>query len=164
MPATPSVAKKSVNNGKSIGKKAAVHPHLGKKTPTTTVGKRLAASVPIGGGKTLDAMKPKKPHRFKAGTVALREIRKFQRQTDLLIKKAPWRRLCRSVLNDIFNVTDQPNGVRMQENALIALQEAAEAYAVKLLEDTNLEAIHAKRITIEPKDIQIARRVRGERA
>jgi histone H3 len=53
--------------------------------------------------------------------------------------------------------------VRFQSVALLALQEATEAYLVGLFEDTNLCAIHAKRVTIMPKDIQLARRIRGER-
>jgi histone H3 len=55
-------------------------------------------------------------------------------------------------------------GVRFQSLALEGLQEAAEAYLVGLFEDTNLCAIHAKRVTICPKDMQLARRIRGERA
>ena len=54
--------------------------------------------------------------------------------------------------------------LRFQSHAVLALQEAAEAYLVGLFEDTNLCAIHAKRVTIMPKDIQLARRIRGERA
>uniref|UniRef100_A0A6N2LA76 Core Histone H2A/H2B/H3 domain-containing protein n=1 Tax=Salix viminalis TaxID=40686 RepID=A0A6N2LA76_SALVM len=91
----------------------------------------------------------KKPHRYRPGTVALREIRKYQKSTELLIRKLPFQRL-----------TD----LRFQSHAVLALQEAAEAYLVGLFEDTNLCAIHAKRVTIMPKDIQLARRIRGERA
>lgn len=60
----------------------------------------------------------------------------------------------------VFLQTD----LRFQSHAVLALQEAAEAYLVGLFEDTNLCAIHAKRVTIMPKDIQLARRIRGERA
>jgi histone H3 len=60
----------------------------------------------------------------------------------------------------VFVQTD----LRFQSHAVLALQEAAEAYLVGLFEDTNLCAIHAKRVTIMPKDIQLARRIRGERA
>jgi histone H3/H4 len=52
---------------------------------------------------------------------------------------------------------------RVQTNAFNALQHAAEAYMVGLFEDTNLCALHAKRVTILPRDIQLARRIRGER-
>eukprot|EP00668_Euglena_longa_P004238 GGOE01004970.1.p3 GENE.GGOE01004970.1~~GGOE01004970.1.p3 ORF type:complete len:150 (-),score=67.61 GGOE01004970.1:328-738(-) len=99
----------------------------------------------------------KKPHRFRPGTVALREIRKFQKSTDLLIRKLPFQRLVREI------VQDYKADIRFQSNAILALQEAAEAYLVGLFEDTNLCAIHAKRVTIMVKDIQLARRIRGER-
>jgi len=100
----------------------------------------------------------KKPHRYRPGTVALREIRKYQKSTDLLIRKLPFQRLVREIAQDFK--TD----LRFQSSAVLALQEAAEAYLVGLFEDTNLAAIHAKRVTIMPKDIQLARRIRGERA
>ena len=101
---------------------------------------------------------PKKPHRFRPGTVALREIRKYQKSTDLLIRKRPFQRLVREIAQD-----ERPD-LRFQSAALLALQEAAEAYLVGLFEDTNLCAIHAKRVTIMPKDMHLARRIRGERA
>merc|ERR1712165_638226 len=91
-------------------------------------------------------------------TVALREIRRYQKSTDLLIRKLPFQRLVREVAQDFK--TD----LRFQSSAVMALQEASEAYLVGLFEDTNLCAIHAKRVTIMPKDIQLARRIRGERA
>ncbi|XP_068476385.1 histone H3.2-like [Phaseolus vulgaris] len=97
-------------------------------------------------------------HRFRPGTVALREIRKYQKSTELLIRKLPFQRLVREIAQDFK--TD----LRFQSSAVSALQEAAEAYLVGLFEDTNLCAIHAKRVTIMPKDIQLARRIRGERA
>jgi len=100
----------------------------------------------------------KKPHRYRPGTVALREIRRYQKSTELLIRKLPFQRLVREIAQDFK--TD----LRFQSSAVLALQEAAEAYLVNLFEDTNLCAIHAKRVTIMPKDIQLARRIRGERA
>ncbi|KDO17733.1 histone H3 [Saprolegnia parasitica CBS 223.65] len=100
----------------------------------------------------------KKPHRFRPGTVALREIRKYQKSTELLIRRLPFQRLVREISQDYK--TD----LRFQSTAMLALQEACEAYLVGLFEDTNLCAIHAKRVTIMPKDIQLARRIRGERA
>ena len=99
-----------------------------------------------------------KPHRYRPGTVALREIRKYQKSTELLIRKLPFQRLVREIAQD-FNTE-----LRFQSHAILALQEASEAYLVGLFEDTNLCAIHAKRVTIMPKDIQLARRIRGERA
>ena len=100
----------------------------------------------------------KRAHRFRPGTVALRHIRKYQKSTELLIRKLPFQRLVRYIANDFK--TD----LRFQSSAVLALQEAAEAYMVGLFEDTNLCAIHAKRVTIMPKDMQLARRIRGERS
>ena len=100
----------------------------------------------------------KRPMRYRPGTVALREIRRYQKTTELLIRKLPFSRLVREVTQDFK--TD----LCFQAQAIMALQEAAEAYLVGLFDDTNLCAIHAKRVTIMPKDIQLARRIRGERA
>jgi histone H3 len=99
----------------------------------------------------------KKPHRYRPGTVALREIRKYQKSTEMLIRKMPFQRLVREIAQEFK--TD----LRFQSTAILALQEAAEAYLVGIFEDTNLCAIHAKRVTIMPKDMQLARRIRGER-
>ncbi|KAH8111069.1 histone H3 [Phellopilus nigrolimitatus] len=89
----------------------------------------------------------KKPHRFRPGTVALREIRRYQKSTELLIRKLPFQRLVREIAQDFK--TD----LRFQSSAVMALQEASEAYLVSLFEDTNLAAIHAKRVTIQPKTL-----------
>ena len=99
----------------------------------------------------------KKPHRYRPGTVALREIRRYQKSTELLIRKLPFQRLVREIAQDF------KTELRFQSSAIMALQEASEYYLVGLFEDTNLFAIHAKRVTIMPKDIQLARRIRGER-
>jgi histone H3/H4 len=99
----------------------------------------------------------KKPHRYRPGTVALREIRKYQKSTDLLIRKLPFQRIVKDIAHE------QKNDVRFQSSALMALQEAAEAYLVGLFEDTNLCAIHARRVTIMVRDLQLARRIRGEK-
>ena len=99
----------------------------------------------------------KKPHRYRPGTVALREIRRYQKSTDLLIRKAPFQRLCRELSQK------HRGDFRFQASAIGALQESSEAYNIGLFEDTNLCTIHAKRVTIMPKDIQLARRIRGER-
>ena len=100
----------------------------------------------------------RRPHRYRPGTVALREIRKYQKSTELLIRKLPFQRLVRELASDFM--TDR----RFASSAVLALQEASEAYLVGLFEDTNLCALHSKRVTIMPKDIQLARRIRGERA
>jgi histone H3/H4 len=127
----------------------------GGKAPSkklATKAARNGKSMPAAGGRV------KKPHRYRPGTVALREIRNYQKTTDLLIRKLPFQRLVREIAHDF--ATD----LRFQSSAILALQEAAEAYLVGLFEDSNLAAIHAKRVTIMPKDIQLARRIRGERA
>lgn len=94
--------------------------------------------------------------RYKPGTLAIREIRKYQKSTDLLIRKLPFARLVREICNEF---TDQP--MRWTAEALLALQESSEDFLVHLFEDCNLCAIHAKRVTIMPKDMQLARRIRG---
>ena len=99
----------------------------------------------------------RKPRRYRPGTVALRHIRQYQKSTELLIRHLPFQRLVREIAQGML--TD----LRFQSTALMALQEAAEAYLVGLFEDTNLCAIHAKRVTIMPRDMQLARRIRGER-
>ena len=96
------------------------------------------------------------PHRFRPGIVALREIRRYQKTTELLIKKLPFQRLVREIAQNI-----KPD-IRFQSTAVMALQEASEAYLVGLFEDSNLCAIHAKRVTIMQKDIQLAKRIRGD--
>ncbi|CAE8609095.1 unnamed protein product [Polarella glacialis] len=123
----------------------------GGKAPRT----ELAAKAARKQGPVAGTMK--KTHRYRPGTVALREIRKYQKSTELLIRKLPFQRLVREIAQDVK--TD----LKFQSQAVLALQEAAEAYLVGLFEDTNLCAIHAKRVTIMPKDIQLARRLRGER-
>ena len=124
----------------------------GGKAPKKTLASMAARkSAPAAGG-------VKKPHRFRPGTVALREIRKYQKGTELLIRKLPFQRLVREVAMDFK--TD----LRFQSHAIMALQEASEAYLTSLFEDSNLCAIHAKRVTIMPKDMQLARRIRGERS
>lgn len=98
--------------------------------------------------------------KFRVGTRALREIRHYQENTVELIRRLPFQRLVREIAQDV------PFGIEMrwQASAIYALQIAAEAYLVGLFEDSNLCAIHAKRVTIQPKDIQLARRIRGERS
>jgi histone H3 len=123
----------------------------GGKAPRTQLVTTAARNYapPTGGAK--------KPYRYRPGTVALREIRKYQKSADLLIRKLPFQRLVREIAQDF------KNDLRFQSTAILALQEATEAYLVSLFEDTNLCAIHAKRVTIMPKDLQLARRIRGER-
>ena len=122
----------------------------GGKAPRKQLAVKAARkSAPVVGG-------VRKPHRFRPGTVALREIRKYQKNTELLIRKLPFQRLVREIASD-FNRPD----LRFQSSAVLALQEASESYLVGLFEDSNLCAIHAKRVTIMPKDMQLARRIRS---
>ncbi|CAJ1014039.1 Core histone H2A/H2B/H3/H4/Histone-like transcription factor, putative, partial [Leishmania utingensis] len=100
----------------------------------------------------------KKVHRrWRPGTCAIREIRRYQKSTELLMQCAPFQRLVREVSSA------QKEGLRFQSSAIMAIQEATESYIVSLLADTNLACIHAKRVTIQPKDVQLAMRLRGDR-
>jgi histone H3 len=96
----------------------------------------------------------KKPHRYRPGTVALREIRKFQKSTELLLRRRPFARLVREVAQDF------KSDLRFNPDALLCLQEATESYMVGLFEDSNLCAIHGKRVTVMPKDMQLVARIR----
>ena len=127
----------------------------GGKAPRKTIVARARSSDNPDGVNPLGFFKVTKPHRYRPGTVALREIRKYQKSTDLLIRKLPFQRLVRELAQE-YKVE-----LRFQSSALLALQEASESYLVSLFEDTNLCAIHAKRVTIMPKDMQLARRIRG---
>jgi histone H3 len=97
----------------------------------------------------------KKPRRYRPGTAALREIRRYQRSTELLIRKRPFQRVVRDV------ALAQSLAVRFTSSAMLALQEATEAFLVGLFEDAQLFAIHAKRVTVMQRDMQLARRIRG---
>ncbi|XP_030003558.1 LOW QUALITY PROTEIN: histone H3-like centromeric protein A [Sphaeramia orbicularis] len=94
--------------------------------------------------------------RFRPGTRALMEIRKYQKSTSLLLRKAPFSRLVREVCQSFSR-----HALRWQMYAILALQEAAESFLVMLFSDANLCAIHAKRVTLFPRDVQLARRIRG---
>ena len=102
------------------------------------------------------APKDRKKPRFHPGTVALREIKRYQKSTDLLIPRAPFQRLVRDICGGI------DNDLRFQKHALMALQEAAEAYLVGIFEDAGLCAVHAKRQTVMKADMILARRIRGD--
>lgn len=100
---------------------------------------------------------PKKSHRWRPGTVALREIRKYQATTGTPIPKAPFRRLVREISSSVKET------IRMRATAIEALQEAAESYVISVVGDANLCAIHAKRVTLFPRDLHLALKLRGER-
>lgn len=136
--------------------------------PAAQGGRKTASGVSKGGmrAKPRTDVQPGDPtpvgrrHRYKPGTVALKEIRRYQRSYDLLIQKLPFARVVREVALDLLPA-DVGAELRWQSHAIMALQEAAEAFLVHLFEDTNLCALHAKRVTIMQKDIQLARRIRG---
>ncbi|KAJ9301367.1 hypothetical protein DTO271G3_1502 [Paecilomyces variotii] len=140
----------------------ALKPTRGGARKSTTGGKRPAGSS---SARTSD-VQPGDPaptgrrRRYRPGTGALKEIRRYQRSYDLLLLKLPFARLVREVALDLLPADVGPE-LRWQSHAIQALQEAAEAFLVHLFEDTNLCAIHAKRVTIMQKDIQLARRIRG---
>ena len=133
---------------KSTSRKAIDQKALYKQLWGSTVARRVGP--PSAGG-------VKKPHRYRPGTVALRDIRRYQKSTELLIRKLPFQRLVRQIAQEFK--TD----LRFQSTAILALQEASEAYLVGLFEDGNQCAMHAKRVAVTPRDIQLARRIRGER-
>ena len=112
--------------------------------------KAARMSAPSAGG-------TRKKHRYHPGTVALREIRRYQKGTQLLIRKLPFQRLIRKIAQDF------KRDLCFQSTAVLALQEASEAYLISLFGDANLCAIHAKRVTIMPKDIQLANHIHGVR-
>jgi histone H3 len=138
----------------SKGKKKVASNAKGSKTSTSAAASKSKAIVkktaPAEGGM-------KKKFRFRPGTVALREIKKYQKATDLLLAKAPFQRFVRAICDGI------DGQLRFQAQALLALQEAAESYLTGLFEDANLCAIHASRVTVMKKDMELARRIRGER-
>ena len=161
-PPKPMVARKEPR------KKAVVYPPIDRKLPVlyisrpkerTMLGHRLLDWTDEQKRKIHEARmqgRQVKPHRYRAGTAALQDIRHFQKTTALLIRKLPFQRLVREIAQDFK--TD----LRFQSAAILCLQEAAEAYLVRLFDDANICAIHAKRVTTMPKDILLARRIRGE--
>jgi histone H3 len=104
-----------------------------------------------------------KKSRYRPGTVALREIRRYQKSTELLVRKLPFQRLVREIAQEIVGLSETGKSCdyRFQGTAIMALQEASEAFLVHMFENTNLCATHAKRSTIMPKDMQLARRIMG---
>ncbi|GAA6002070.1 uncharacterized protein JCM10292_001831 [Rhodotorula paludigena] len=128
------------------------------KAPRKGPGKGKRLPKPSVGG-------AKEPHRFKPGTVALCEIRHYKKSTDLLLRHAPFVRLVREICDDFHSAGEGDifKDIRWQRSALQGLQEAVKSYVVGLFEDANLAAIHAKCVTIMPKDMRLICRIRGER-
>jgi histone H3 len=136
-----------------------------QRKPRKALASRTAHTAGIVGAKhgkkdaTTAQASMKKSRRYRPGTVALREIRRLQTTTTPLLRRAPFRRLVREVSEQ-----HQNKAVRFQLSAIEAIQEAAEAYVISVLEDANICALHANRVTAMPKDLQLARRLRGDRA
>lgn len=101
----------------------------------------------------------KKPRRYRPGTQALREIRRYQKSADLLMPRAPFLRLVRQIMNGCSSLG---GGLRIHFEAVVALQEAAEAFLTTLFADAMVCAIHGKRVTIQPRDLHLVRRIRGD--
>lgn len=121
-----------------------------KAVPTSTVPSTVPTSTTTTGS---EPSQKKKPHKFRAGTVALREIRRYQKTTDLLLRRAPFQRLVRQVASE-FKVPGT-DGLRFQASAVEALQEATEASMISMFQNANRYAIHANRVSVTPDDMQL---------
>lgn len=126
-----------------------------KKAAHASKTKAIKKSAPATGGMKED--KERKKIRYKAGTVALREVKRYQKSMDCLLPRAPFLRILKQIAKE------HNDEMRWNSQAVQALQEAAEAYIVGVFEDTSLCAVHAKRQTILKKDMDLARRLRGDR-
>lgn len=124
-----------------------------KLSSSKKVEKKVKKSVPV---------PEKKSHRFRPGTVAMREIRKYQKTSNLLIPRLPFSKLVREIATEINKDSKAGDSLQFQATALIGLQEASENYLVKLLQSANLNALHASRITLQPKDLKLAQTIRGD--
>jgi len=159
MARTKQTARKST--GGKCPRKALAAKGKGKKTMNAQVMVNGKLVKVVSSGKASPRVKVgrsmpcKRAHRYRPGTVALREIRRYQKSTELLLRKLPFQRLIREIAQDF------KSDLRFQGGALLALQEASEAFLVRLFEDCNLCAIHGKRVTVMVKDIQLTRRIRG---
>jgi histone H3 len=151
MARTKTTARKSTGGGVKKPRKQIPLPSK-SKLQTKSAKKTVPVSPPLTSGGI------KKPHRYRPGTVALREIRRYQKSTEMLLRKKPFQLIVRHI-TQLLAKTD----FRYRASALEALQHSAEAYLVGVFEDSQLCAIHAKRVTIMVRDMQLARRIKGER-
>ena len=135
-----------------------------KTTPRKHIATKAACKVvSTGGFPRLRLLGGKgKNHKYRPGTVALREIRRYQKSTKLLIRKVPFMRLVREVAREACLHFDYEPDMRFQSTAVLALQEAAEAFLVQLFRDANECAINAKRVSIRPWDLKLALYFRSE--
>jgi histone H3 len=124
----------------------------GGKSPRKTLLQQFGRKGPL-----VEVGSCQKHFRFRPGTIALREIRKYQKSTDFLIQKLPFQRLVREIASMLRG------DLRFQSSAIAALQEASEAYLVGLFDDANSCTIHASRVTVMTRDIRLGMSIRGER-
>ncbi len=123
---------------------------------TKTMAKKRSKSKGKGKKRGRKPVKVRKKHRWRPGTVAMRDIRRYQKSTKCLMQRLPFQRLVRSIAKG-YN-----SELRFQASSLAALQEATEAYVVGLFEDVNLCALHAGRVTVMTRAMHLARRIRGD--
>lgn len=152
--------KQTVIPAKGSGKRLVIPGKGGKTFQPPQIAQQLAQLRAA--GKVPAPPVVKKKRRFRPGTVALREIRKYQKSTDLLIPHAPVKRVIRDVGNEVANSTNFPEGPHWTRGAFLAIHEALEAFGVSKLEAANLVAIYSGRVTIKPDDINLARRLANE--
>ena len=145
------------------GKAAAKAPAKGPARKTVSA-KAARKTLPLNRRSAPATDGVKKPHRYRPGTVALREIRRYQKSTNLMIPKMPYVKLLREITQDQCKQPKDGNDYRWQGVAILATQTAAEDYLTVQLEDANVCALHSKRVTVMPKDIQLVRRIKGEEA
>lgn len=159
MPRTTSKPSKPVGSTKVTKKRKRSVTKTDKtfKVPKTN---RIKKTQETKSNKIADVVK--KPHRYRPGTVALREIRRYQRSSKLLIPRLPFSKLVRNIANEVNQAKSLPGKLQFQSSALMGLQEAAENYLVKVFEDANLASLHTKRVTVMPEDLQLALRLRGD--
>ena len=165
MPRNPNLERPSAAMGSDVQPKRRVPSKLTSKKVATKGGKQpckhLLHKLIRRNKSTTGGIK--KPHRYHLGMLALREIRKYQHSTDSLIKRTPFNKLIKEISQEYRICPDGPGTpsvqVRFQSTALAALQEAAENLLVGLFEDVNLLAVHAKRVTVMPRDIRLALRI-----
>jgi histone H3 len=148
MPRQKTAGKKG--SAKAMGSKGKQQVATGSKASKASSAKKKTAAAEGG-------IKKERKFRFRPGTVAIREIKRYQKSTTFLLARAPFQRFIRAICEGI------DAQLRFQAQALLALQEAAESYLTGLFEDANLCAIHASRVTVMKKDLELARRIRGER-
>lgn len=126
------------------------------RTNTKAIKNKATAAKAAKAAKGPEAGGVKKVHRFRAGTVALREVKKYQKSTDLFLRRLPFSRLVRELSQDY------KTGLRFQASAIDALLEASEYHLLSLLADAHLCTQFAKRKTVMPKDLKLAAQIRNE--